>query len=275
MENNQTSYHGWSKDGDGNFCLRKFIIKIVGALILLLVIGLIVNSGVKNYAEKMNPNTIVISGTAKVLAVPDISTINFTVRASSQNNNTKALQDEIAIKAGNVFSKLEDLGIDRKDIQTSNYSVTPKYSYRDCSRMAMPCESSYVSGYEASEGINVKVRDTENVSKILNILAEERVTEVYGPNFEVDNIESLKDQARNLAIKDAREKAGVLANSLGVKIDKIVSFSDASAGYVPMPMMANQARDAYATKEMMSTPMIEQGEQEIVSNVAITFQIRN
>lgn len=273
MENKEEGFRGWGR-GDGRSYLRRFIVRLIGVLVVLLVVGLIVSNAVKSYAERMNPNTIVINGTGKVSAVPDVSTINFTIRVSSDGNDTKTLQAEIAKKAESTFAKLEDLGIVRTDMRTSNYSVNPKYSYRDCSRMIAPCESSYVVGYEASESVDIKIRNTENVSKVLDVLAEEKITEVYGPNFEVDDVERLKNEARNLAIRDAREKAKVLADSLGVEIEKIVSFSDASS-YPPVVPMAYDAMRNTAKVQAEVMPQIEAGQEEIVSNVAITFQIRN
>ncbi len=274
MENHQENFHHLHKNK--KFFLYKILFKFLGALVFLLAIGIIITSSVKIYTEKMNPNTIVISGTAKMDVVPDISTINFTIRESRVDDNTKALQADIAEKAEAVFSKLKDLGIEKANIKTSDYSVFPKYSYRDCSGYSTACESSYVSGYEASESVKIKIKDTEKVSEVLDILAEEKITEVYGPNFEVDNIEKLRDEVRNLAIQDAREKAKVLANSLGVKIDKIVSFSDSGSSYAPQLYNTNRVMLEYASFDSAKEgAVIAEGEQEVVSNVSITFQIRN
>ena len=56
------------------------------------------NLSVKTYADYTNPRTISIAGFGEILSVPDISTINFTIRSSSINNDTKILQDEVAKK---------------------------------------------------------------------------------------------------------------------------------------------------------------------------------
>lgn len=257
---------------------KKILVKLGIALAILLAVGVIVVQGVKTYTNNMNPRTVIITGIGKVSAVPDVSTISFTIRSESKNDDTKSLQEEISRKADSVFSKLKEIGIDEKDIKTTNYSVNPRYEYRDCysTSSIQPCESRYISGYEAVEGVDVKVRDTENVSKVLDIFALEKITEVYGPNFNVDDMEAVKDSARDLAIKDAKEKASVLADSLGVKIKRIISFSDNDGGYVPSPVYReslNKMMD-YATNQA-AVANIQEGQQEIESNVSITFQIEN
>lgn len=250
----------------GKSCFFKKIAKWV---VILLVFGLVLNYAVRTYAKYTNPNTITITGIGEIQSVPNISTINFTVRETSVNDNTKSLQEGVAKKANAVFAKLKELGIEEKDIKTSNYSVNPKYDYSN--------GRSNIVGYEASQSVDIKIRNTENVSKVLDILAGEKVTEIYGPNFEVDDIQSVKDEARDIAIKDAKEKANNLAKALGVKIKRIVGYSDDSAGgYMPSPILYKSANmgmggDA-VTQESASLPS---GEQKVSVNVNIIFQIEN
>lgn len=259
---------------------KKGWLKFGALLVILIAVGIIVVQGVKTYTNNMNPKTVVITGTGKTSAVPDVSTISFTIRSQSATDDTRTLQEDIAKKADSVFAKLREIGIEDKDIQTTNYSVNPKYSYRDCYNKPDPCESRYVSGYEASESVDIKVRDTANVSKVLDILAEDKITEVYGPNFTVDDMEAVKDVARDLAIKDAKEKADVLAKSLGVKIKRIVSFNEDGGygGVYPVYYDSVKQSSAMGVNEyarVESGANIQEGEREVVSNISIVFQIEN
>lgn len=247
-----------------------FFKRLVIVFIVLIGLYLIIINGIDKYINYENPNSIVVNGFGEIESVPDISTINFTVRSTSVSNDTESLQEEVAKKTNAVFVKLKELGIEDKDMKTSNYSVNPKYDYSN--------GRSNVVGYEASESVDVKIRNTENVSKILDILAVEKVTEVYGPNFEVDDIQSVKNKARDIAIKDAKEKANNLAKALGVKIKRIISYSDDSVrGYMPNPVpykgVANQEIEGdMMTRESVNLPA---GEQKVSVNVNITFQIEN
>lgn len=252
-------------------------------VLLLLVIFLAIYFGIvhaaKIYASYTNPHTIVVTGTGEINAVPDISIITFTVRSSDTSGDTQKLQADLAAITGNIFPKLKALGIDEKDIETTNYSVNPKYGSQSCGgkvqTMIYPpvsCNTSVVTGYEASESVNVKVRDTNNVAKVLSAIADAKITEVSGPNFQIDNPEKLKADARAKAIVDAKAKAKVLGKSLGIRLEKIISFSDNDGGYYPMTYKAT-AMDSAAGASAM--PNIATGEQKITSNVSITFEIDN
>lgn len=249
----------------------RFARKLVFIIIVLFGLGLIINTAVKSYGEYVNPQTITITGHGEINSIPNISTINFTIRSESKDNNTKLLQENVSNSANNIIPKLTNLGIDSKDIQTSNYNVQPKYSYND--------GTSKVIGYEASESIKVKVKDTENVSKVLNILAEEKITEVSGPNYELDNdkAEEIKDQAREIAIKDAKNKANELAKELGVKIKRIVSYYDNSSNNPVYPVMYKSygAGDMMATSPNLESANLPTGENKTEMNVSITFQMQN
>ncbi len=250
-----------------NYILRRNL-KLVYIIVILIGLGLIVNLAVKNYTKYSNPETIIITGQGEINSTPNISTINFTIREESKDNNTKLLQDNVANKANVVIQKLTDLGIESKDIQTSNYSVNPKYNYTN--------GSSKVVGYEASESIKVKVRDTKNVSKVLDILASQKITEVYGPNYESDDesLEQIKDQARSLAIADAKEKANVLAKELGVRIKRIISYSDDTNNNPSYPVMFRESAKSM-TMDAGAQPNLPTGENKTSVNVNITFQIEN
>lgn len=253
--------------------------KILVLLVVFLAVYLGIVHAVKIYASYTNPHTIMVTGTGEINAVPDISVISFTVRSSDTSGDTQKLQSDLSSVTGELFPKLKALGIDEKDIETTNYSVNPKYGSQTCSgkvqTMMYPpitCNTSVVIGYEASESVNVKVRDTKNVAKVLSTLADAKITEVTGPNFQIDNPEKLKADARAKAIADAKDKAKVLGKSLGVRLVKIISFSDNDGGYYPMMYKAS-AMDTGVSAQ--SAPNIAAGEQKITSNVSITFEIDN
>ncbi len=262
---------------EGECKCKKIILKVIFALLIFIGIWLIAYCSIKTYTNYSNPKTIIISGKGEVSAVPDISTINFTMRSSRTDKDTKSLQDEISKSADSVFTKLKELGISEKDIKTVNYYVNPKYGYQDCYRASSikPCDSNVVVGYEASESVQIKVRNTDNVAKVLTILAESNITEVSGPNFEIDDTEKLKIEARDMAIADAKVKAKILAKSLDVKIKKIVAFYD-EENNMPSPMMykamsLESGMGGDATRDAVLAP----GDQKITSNVSITFEIEN
>jgi len=230
--------------------------------------------GYSGYDNKQE-NTITFSGHGEVTAVPDIANVYFTI-----SKDAKTVKEAQALVAGIEKSSLDFLkqnNILEKDIKTANASFYPKYEYKYdkvvCNEFGCPPSpgNSVITGYTASESITVKVRNTDDVGKIMQGLGTLGVSDLSGPNFSIDNEDGLKVVARKKAIDDAKAKAKILAKDLGVRLGKITSFSE-NDNY-PMPMYDRGMMSVTATKE--SAPAeIPKGENTISSDVTITYQLK-
>lgn len=223
-------------------------------------------------------STISFSGHGEVQAVPDIANVYFSIRKESKT--VKEAQDGVALIEKKSLDFLKENKIDAKDIKTVNASFSPKYEYkynekeRICTQYSCPPFSgkNVIVGYEASEDISVKVRNTDDVGKIMQGLGAFEVSELSGPNFTIDNEDGLKAEARKKAIDDAKEKAKVLAKDLGIRLGTIVTFSE-SGGY-PIPMYYNKAEFSYDSAVQSAPAEIPKGENTISSDVTITYEIK-
>ena len=222
------------------------------------------------YGNK-SENTITFSGHGEVFAVPDIANIYFTINKESKT--VKEAQTLVAEIEKKSLDFLKENNILEKDIKTSNASFNPKYDYGQVYCITYPCpqRNPKIIGYEASESITIKIRNTDDVGKIIQGLGTLGVSNLNGPNFSIDNEDGLKTEARKKAIDDAKVKAAVLAKDLGVRLGKITSFSESGNYPVPMyakTMMAREASDSSAPAQ------IPKGENTISSDVSITYEIR-
>ena len=112
----------------------------------------------------------------------------------------------------------------------------------------------------------------DNANIIKTGLAELEITDINGPIFGMDDEEAFKDQARSLAITEAKTKAEILAKELGVRLGKVVSFSEGNYGDYPMYKTSLMAEDMRAGSVM--APTLPKGENKIISNVTITYEIK-
>jgi len=246
--------------------------------------------GFRNYDRYGNKieNTIVITGHGEISAVPDIANIYFTI--TKDDKTVKNAQAGVAAIEGKALALLEAKGIEKKDIKTTNASFNPKYEYRQavCPPIPMgagtagvtvnpaspyyycPPSKQVITGYTASENITVKIRKTDSVGDIMQGLGTTGVSDLNGPNFTIDNEDSLKAQARKIAIDDAQAKAKVLAKDLGIRLGKMTSFNE--GGNYPTPMYDKAMMSASSASP---TPaVIPTGENLITSDVTITYEIR-
>ena len=120
------------------------------------------------------------------------------------------------------------------------------------------------------------MRDTEKAGDILSGVGNLGVNTVSGLSFTIDEEDKLTAEARGKAITDAEGKAKELALQLGVSIVRIVGFNENSGGYSSMYMKRDvmMAMDAMGGAEMAPAPSLPTGENKIVSNVSITYEIR-
>lgn len=235
-------------------------------LLLILVAGLYaINLYKTNKLVGTNgQNSIVVTGQGKVTAKPDISTITFTVRESGKT--VKDIEPVVSQKVTKAIEQIKTL-VSENDIKTENYNSFPRYSYPNNG-------PSVINGYEVSQNVTVKVRNVDNVSKVLSMISAANINEVNGPNYSIDEPDQYKDKARAEAIAKAREKAEKLADQLGVSLGRIISFSESDGGYVQPVYMMKAEVYAGDGRTAAPAPSLPTGENDVVSNVTLTFEIK-
>lgn len=219
-------------------------------------------------------NTITVSGEGKVFAVPDVATITFSVRKDA--STVKEAQEKANEIANGAIEFIRDSGVEEKDIKVVSNNFYPKYeTIAPCYTYPCPNKDPKIVGYEVSRSITVKVRNADSAGAIVDGLATKNVTDLNGPTFTIDDEDSIRDEAREDAIADAREKAEKLADQLGVSIVRIVGFSENGGGYPIAYMRAESANMGMGGAEDMKVDAdLPMGENEYSSNVTITYEIR-
>lgn len=217
-------------------------------------------------------NTITVTGKGTVDRTPDTAKISFTVQ--DEQKSLKAAQDTVTKKIDAITQALKDAGVEEKYIKTDAYNSYPQYDYVNTIRcITYPCPTNstpVIRGYQVSHNVTVSIKNLDNVSAVLDMLGTNGVTNISGPNFGFEDDTAIAREARDEAIADAKDEAKKLAKSLGVKLVRIVSFSENGGGYpVPMYAMTAKAEDASG-----SAPSLPVGEQNIQSNVTLVYEIQ-
>lgn len=226
------------------------------------------------FGDGQNPpfNTITVSGEGESAAVPDIATISFTVQETAAT--VAAAQEAATKKTDAAIEAVGALEIADEDVKTTSYQVYPQYESQACFNGRCPQSSPKITGYQISQSIEVKVRDTAKVSEVLAQLGTIGVQNVSGPNFMVDDDSDIAQEARDNAIADAREQAERLANQLGVKLGDVVSYYE-DTGAMPYDAYGyGGAMDMKAASVApQSMPNLPMGEQERKVTVQVTYRI--
>lgn len=224
-------------------------------------------------------STVTVTGTGEVTAVPDVASFSFSVTESSKQ--VSDAQNKSSQKINKIIEALKDMGILEKDIKTTGYNTYPKYDYVKipCSESAMdlyPCQNSkqVLNGYEVSQTIIVKVRKTADAGTALSKVGDLGATNISGLSFVIDDMEKVQAEARNKAIKDAKEKAKVLEKSLGVRFARITSFYENGSHPVYGYGGDMMSEKVMSSQPLSVPPQVPVGENKVISNVSITYEIR-
>ncbi len=246
-------------------------------LALCILVGIILSAwafsfsyfvrGIKEWQAVSGTRQVYISGEGKIAVKPDIAVFN--VGIVTQTKKVKDAQDENTRRSNAVIEYIKKQGLADKDIKTIGYSVTPQYILdKEVSRRRPP----EIVAYEVRHTVEIKVRDLVQIDTLLAGVVSSGANEVGSVNFRVEDDDAVVREARKLAIEDAQNKASVLAQDLGVRLVRIVGFSESGNGF---PVFVQSLKGGFGGDVISApTPAVEPGEQEIRSVVTITYEFR-
>jgi uncharacterized protein YggE len=213
------------------------------------------------------PGTITVSGEGEVTAAPDTAIVNSGV--TTQGATAREALDANTAAMTQLIETLTAAGIERRDIQTSNFSVQPNYVYtdaRDRNGYTLPPK---INGYTVSNMVTVRVRDLPSLGAVLDQSVSVGANTVNGISFSVADPSSLYDEARKEAFANALGKARLYADAARVDLEAIRSITESQGYQPPQPYMA---REMAVAADASAVP-VEGGELSFVINVQVTWEI--
>ncbi len=208
---------------------------------------------------------VIVSGEGKITAAPDVAVLSVGLVTEGQTVNEAQKQNND--KMNSVIKAVKDqFKVEAKDLKTENYSVYPKYNWNNGRQT--------IIGFTVNQNLQIKVRNFDNIGDIIAKATELGANQVSGPNFMIDDIEKFRAQAREEAIKQAKDKANVLAGQVGIKLGRIVNFSEGGSNYVPVPMYNDMVQSLSAEVKSVAAPQIESGSQDVTVDVSISYEIK-
>lgn len=223
-----------------------------------------------------------VSGTGKITVTPNIATVDLGVTA--QASTVAEAQSQAAAAMDKVISALTSNGVAQKDIQTQYFSiqeittpiiVTPPVPYSTSGASGTPITPprtttlSRAITYQVINTVTVKIRTIDKTGSIIDAVASAGgdLTRINSVSFSVDQPEQYYTQARQLAMKDAADKASQLAKLAGVTLGKATYISESSSTPVIYPPTVESADSG-------SNTSISPGETDITYNVQVVYAIQ-
>jgi uncharacterized protein len=211
-------------------------------------------------------NGIWVNGEGKVAVVPDVAII--TLGVSAQTSTVAESQSQAATAMDKVVSALKNNGVADKDIQTQNFSISQVMHYDD------KTQQDVVTGYVVSNTVVAKLRDISKVGATIDIVvtAGGNYIRFNGINFTIDKPEQYYGQAREQAMKNAKDKADQLAKLSGITLGLPTYITENT--YIPATPAPIMFKADMAASGAAPTTSISAGEMDVTVNVQITYSIK-
>jgi len=247
---------------------KKLLATFVGIFVVYMIvfIGVLIRNEIKAYeyigmADRVE-RTIRIEGEGRISIKPDLTMVTMGVTTEAETVAEAQAQNTETINR--LLDGIKDLGIDDADIKTENYNMYPRYDYNmDGGRTLV--------GYEISQNVSVKIRNAQRAGEVLRLAGEAGATNVGGLQQVIDERQVYLEQARVEAMKQVADKAFMLSQTLGVQLVSVVSYDEYEVGTDMYYPMRSYDMGGFGGG---SAPMIEQGTQEVVMRVGVTYEIK-
>lgn len=171
-----------------------------------------------NSIQTSKTNLFQVSGIGKATAVPDTALISLGVTKTA--NTVSDAQNQTNTAANKIINSLKNLGVEEKNIKTTNYSINPDYQYTNGKQN--------ITGYTATQNLEVKVKPIEKANQVIERSTADGANMIGNVSFVIeDNVrKDLENKARKEAVQDAKERAQSLADAAGIKLGRIIDVQE-------------------------------------------------
>lgn len=206
-----------------------------------------------------NSVELTLTATGVSTAAPDMMTLRGGVITQEKTAAEAVGKNSQTTRA--VIEAVKAAGVDKKDIQTAQLSINPRYSYSNNTQTLL--------GYEARNSVRVNVRNTDDAGKVIDAMVKAGANELNGPSFSFSDPSEMMNEARSIAVKAAKKRAELYAKAAGLSQVQLISLEENGANQVhPMEMMrANVGAD------FSGAPPVEAGTQDVKINVTAKFKL--
>jgi uncharacterized protein YggE len=212
------------------------------------------------------PDTVSVTGAARISVTPDrfsfnatVQTISPTVEEAVNENNTKTAA---------VIAALKTAGAKAEEIQTSNFSIFPQQDYSQQQQGKLP----RIVGYQVSNSITVAKKQVADAGRLLQAAITAGVNQTSGLLFSVSDPQRGRDEGLRGAFADARAKAALLAQAAGRTLGPAMTINElgSMSPQPPRPMSG-----VHVLSAQVAAPVpVESGTEELVFTVSVVFVLR-
>ena len=205
-----------------------------------------------------------VSGEGIVHTVPDKATVRFGI--VTQAMDPEAARQMNATAAREAMSAVRELGIEERKMRLETLTLQPAREYDPDQRRWIE------KGFEATRQVVVEVNDLDVLPQLVAEVVQKGANRLNGVAYDLENRDAARNEALAKALNTAREKAELMASTLGAELGPVLTISEQQFDF-PRPVM-QLARAEMATSKDAAAPEPEAyaaGEIEVRAVVQVVF----
>jgi hypothetical protein len=213
---------------------------------------------------------LTVQGMGQATGVPDLLTAVFqlsttepTASAALSGDNTKVSQALLALAAN---------GVARKDVQTTDVTLQPNYSF--------PAHSApVITGYQVQNTVTASLHDLKTAGAAIDALvsATGNAAQIQSLSFSFDNPAVVEGQARAAAVHQAVTDAKAMAAAAGRQLGPVCSLTDNTQPnqLVPNGDFTSAGSPAQSASNLSEPVPLESGTQNETDQVTMVYAVRS
>ncbi|MCD6226103.1 SIMPL domain-containing protein [bacterium] len=221
--------------------------------------------------EKVNWGKIQLAPSETITVVGEAKTTEknqrarFTAGVVAVNDDKDKALEEANQKIRALIEAVKKFGVEEKDIKTESFHVYQEQEqyYEEGRKKTRPGQ------WRVSNSIEIILREVDRASDLASVLTRSGATNVYGPNFFLEEEEKKEEELISQAVKNAREKAEKIAQASGRKLGKVISVTEGENPFSFYRAMEDVGRAVGGG----GTPL-EPGSSTRVKRVTVVFQLK-
>lgn len=251
---------------------------------LLIIFVIVLSLGILSWAflnyrraqSILNPERVIsFTAEGKVTAKPEVALLDVSV--ITQGEKASEVQSTNNKRMKEIINFLKQNGVDKQDIRTTIYSLTPQYDYSWCLKdkedsFSHSCPPKII-GYNFKQTIEIKIRDFDKINNIVGNLTEKGANNISEIRFTIEDPEIYKNEARIEALNKIKQRAQILSQATGIKLGKIITIKEGGVPYYPLEKRF-AIPEGLSGENVPQEAQIETGSLEITATMTVSYEIK-
>lgn len=196
----------------------------LSGLVMLPEVAIAQQAPTASIAEMASTPLVRVNITEALRTPPDEASMTVGTQAKAPTATAAVAANKA--KTEKLLASIRAAGIRERDIQTQGIQLQPDYRWDNVA--GGPGRQTLI-GYIASNSVQIKTRDIDKLTSLLDALTTAGADSVYGPNFGISDPSPLRREARIRAMARGKAEASEYARNNGFTSVRLLSVEEGTS----------------------------------------------